>query len=716
MIIKRIIVENYLCYYGSNSFELSDGLNIVLGENGEGKTKFFEALDWLLSGNKQNLEALVSAKKLSETEDGESFIVRVLMEVNHAGEKKVISKSFKATRTNDRVCSVSNCLVEGIVENNAGEREQVDGERLLDQIFPHEIRKYSMFKGEAELNIFDSEEALINLINLFSQAKFYGKYSEKASILSGEAENALQRAINRNSSEKKKYDGLVRDISLTQQRINGFIDRRNIAQDEIKSLKKKIKEAENHVDNAELLNTINGRILKTEDKIANIRATIREDYTTSLFDEKWILTHFEKYHSDFQSKVSEYNLNRRKLQSEFDKQKGIREGEKKLKAKLLNEAIPLPVGVPSRPFMEEMIDEEICKVCNREAKKGTAAHEFMKNKLQSFIDSISIGPEKDNEEKDLFQFDYITRLTHLGTNHEESLKDLKNIKSHIKDRFQFNQDRLLDIQNLQTQLDDEKEERRKLLGQSSVGEDGLADLFKNYSSWQKDLSDRKDDYRKWDERIKELEKELRQQKADKNKLDVSEGNKFLINTRDILVDIETIFNDTKEKNFDIFIQDLQSKSNAIFKRINIDAFTGTILFSKRSERNKTVIDIELQEGNRTFHMPNQSLETSMHISILFAISELAQNRDDEMYPMIFDAPTSSFGENKTSQFLNLINETDNQKILLIKDFLKTDSVTKQLTVKPEFEKVQRSKAFWVKLERPFDSNDLTTINSNVITL
>ena len=173
MIIKRIIVENYLCYYGSNSFELSDGLNIVLGENGEGKTKFFEALDWLLSGNKQNLEALVSAKKLSETEDGESFIVRVLMEVNHAGEKKVISKSFKATKTNDRDCSVSNCLVEGIVENNAGEREQVDGERLLDQIFPHEIRKYSMFKGEAELNIFDSEEALINLINLFSQILDY---------------------------------------------------------------------------------------------------------------------------------------------------------------------------------------------------------------------------------------------------------------------------------------------------------------------------------------------------------------------------------------------------------------------------------------------------------------------------------------------------------------------------------------------------------------
>jgi DNA sulfur modification protein DndD len=106
----------------------------------------------------------------------------------------------------------------------------------------------------------------------------------------------------------------------------------------------------------------------------------------------------------------------------------------------------------------------------------------------------------------------------------------------------------------------------------------------------------------------------------------------------------------------------------------------------------------------------------MHISILFAISELALEIKEENFPMIFDAPTSSFGENKTGRFLNLIYETENQKILLIKDFLYTDKSTKTLSLKKEFENVKRDKAFWVRLERPFDPNNLKTINSQVIVL
>lgn len=95
---------------------------------------------------------------------------------------------------------------------------------------------------------------------------------------------------------------------------------------------------------------------------------------------------------------------------------------------------------------------------------------------------------------------------------------------------------------------------------------------------------------------------------------------------------------------------------------------------------------------------------------------MASEIQEENFPMVFDAPTSSFGESRTTQFLNLIYQTENQKILLIKDFLYTDKTTKTLSIKKEFENVRRDKAFWVKLERPFDANNLKTINSQVITL
>ena len=84
--------------------------------------------------------------------------------------------------------------------------------------------------------------------------------------------------------------------------------------------------------------------------------------------------------------------------------------------------------------------------------------------------------------------------------------------------------------------------------------------------------------------------------------------------------------------------------------------------------------------------------------------------------MIFDAPTSSFGETKSAEFLNLIHETGHQKLLLIKDFLVIDEKTKNLSVKKEFNSIKRDKAFWIQLERPFDKKNLKTLNTQVISL
>src|SRR5690606_10044366 len=159
MTIRLIQIENYLCYYDTKTFELSDGLNIILGENGEGKTKFFEAVDWLFNGENRELDKLVSAKRLDEAEVGDNFRVRVSITVEQYGDKSIISKSFIAKKEKENECSVSSFMIEGIEENSSGERNQVDGASLLDRIFPFQIRKYSMFKGEAELNIFKSESA-----------------------------------------------------------------------------------------------------------------------------------------------------------------------------------------------------------------------------------------------------------------------------------------------------------------------------------------------------------------------------------------------------------------------------------------------------------------------------------------------------------------------------------------------------------------------------
>ncbi len=717
MIVKKISIENYLCYYGVKDFELSDGLNIILGENGEGKTKFFEALDWLFDGSDDDLEFLVSAKALEETEVGESFRVKVSITVEQNDEKKIITKSFLVKKKKANECSTSNYMLEGVEENKSGERVQVDGKNLLDRIFPFQIRKYSMFKGEAELDIFKSEGALTNLINLFSDAKHYDKYSEKGAFLRDKAEKAVEESSKADKKNEALYKKLESEIQQLENEKHRYTVHLTSTENEIKKLEGNIQAAGSYVKNAAALDTINTRIKNIDDRISSLYGNIDENYTTNLFDQDWIAVNFETIHHEFAEKISKLSIEKRKQQSEFDKQKGIKEGEAKAKAELLNNNIPLPIGIPSKAHMEEMLEAQLCKVCNREAPKGSEPYNFMMARLKEYLTSQAHKEEQSSEpEEQLYKNDYTNRLVNMSVSHEDNLKNLRRVRTTIKELFKFNDARKKDIEELNEQLENEKLEREKILGNSNIAEEKLIDVLKNYNAWQDDLKQRNREQNDYNAKLKTVILDLKIKRDEKDNIDLKSANSFLIKTRAILRDIESIFKETKEIKFDEFIAKLQTKSNSFFSKINIDSFTGKIVFNKRTIGNKTMVDIDLQEDGRVFYKPNQALETSKHIAILFAISELAAETREEKYPMIFDAPTSSFGENKSAEFLNLIYETQNQKILLIKDFLVTDKISKTLSIKKEFDHVKRNKAFWVKLERPFDPQNLKTINTQVITL
>lgn len=716
MIIKKVTIENYLCYYDVKKFDLSYGLNIFLGENGEGKTKFFEALEWLFSDNNNNLELLVSKKALNEKVAGESFRVRVEMLVEHYEEYKILSKEFSVNKINDTEFDVGKATLKGIAETKNGERSLVDGKTLLEAIFPIEIRKYSMFKGEEELNIFDNEDALINLIDLFSDAKHYNKYESRGDFLFKEAEKAINRESKNNTKNKKEYKKLEDLISHYSRKKDDQITFLEETSDSIEKTKKNITDVEKFINNAEALETINRRIRKIEDEISRTEGLISENYTTSLFDENWILINFKNIQKEFSQKISKISKEKRKLQSQFDREIGIKEGEKKAKLEIINDLIPLPMNVPSLAIMQEMLDDKVCKVCNRPAPEGSEALQFMKKRLENYQDSQIENDQDDNEPKKLFHHNYLNRLVNLSTNQEDDLKKLNNVETEIRDMFEFNQERKNELDSLRAKLENEIKERSRIIGNSAVGSERLGVVLKDYNSWQEDVRKLNEDSVEYEHIIKDYDKKLNNLKGEKEKIDLTNANSFLIKTRNILRDIDTIFRDTKDRKFESFIKLLSNKSNEIFEKINIDAFTGIIIFKLVKTNNRVKVKIQLQEDDGSiFYSPNQSLLTSMHISILLAISELSKELREDRYPMLFDAPTSSFGESKMTEFLNLIYDTDNQTIMLIKDYIAKDE-NKNLYIKPEFDNVKRDKAFWVKLERPFDEKNLKTINTQRIEL
>ncbi len=154
MIIKEIRIKNFRSYYGDNNiFEFSDGLTLILGDNGDGKTTFFDALQWLFNTtiDKGNVDHMSEMRK-SKMEIGEKDVVSVAMLFEHDGEKSV-EKFFPVERVSEDFFRVGPLVYRGY-ETSGSERIQVSGKNLIDRCYDAFIQRFSMFKGESELNVF----------------------------------------------------------------------------------------------------------------------------------------------------------------------------------------------------------------------------------------------------------------------------------------------------------------------------------------------------------------------------------------------------------------------------------------------------------------------------------------------------------------------------------------------------------------------------------
>ena len=99
------------------------------------------------------------------------------------------------------------------------------------------------------------------------------------------------------------------------------------------------------------------------------------------------------------------------------------------------------------------------------------------------------------------------------------------------------------------------------------------------------------------------------------------------------------------------------------------------------------------------------------MSVLFAISNITTLKREEDYPLIFDAPTSSFGDLKEDDFYNIIDKIDKQCIIVTKDLLVKQGDVSILNE----EKINEltCSVYRIKKKEGFDALDLSTIQTTI---
>lgn len=718
MKLNKIIIKNFRSYYGENCFELSDGLTLVIGDNGDGKTTFFEALEWLFDTSKDNKsESNISEMRKAEMGIGDSDEVSVTMTFDHRGEKEICKKFIFEKDTNGSVRTRDFSFVG--YEIVGAERYKRDGKILLESCFDTVIRRYCLFKGERELNVFDNNTALKTLVDTFSGIKQFDNLVELTTYFEQQSDNLVIEELKKDKKQEEVIKRLEYELSKVQSDISDVRHDISIKEKAVSDYETRLRVLEENQDACEKLQDINARIEQKKIEQRRLMGYINLDYNAMLLDDMWILRAFPSILSEYQKKVSSLSREKRKLQKAEDEriaiEKGKQEAIKEIQ-KLANDATPLPWNLPDKETMQEMIDDEICKVCGRPAEKGSDAYNFMVNKLNEYLDHIRKESESAQQQealvKPLFENTYInelhTRSIQLSGDTEQ---ELMGLATAIADRLSFVQSRKQDLERVNKDLTEAEDAKMQLLIQTpDLTEEMLIKNFKDFKGLSDSSKRASLDLQELNHELEVLEAQKQELKERQNQIVPSNGIVRVYQKVHITLErIMKAFEAAKNRNVEEFIQTLEEQANIYLKKLNADDFRGVIKIKRTADGSAR---INLYSSNDTLIAnPGGAQKTTMYMSVLFAISKITTLKRDEDYPLIFDAPTSSFGEFKEDIFYNIIDNIDKQCVIFTKDLLRYDRDTEKREL--DFDKINQLSCSVYRIQKApgYDEEDLSTIRT-----
>lgn len=599
------------------------------------------------------------------------------------------------------------------------ERYKRDGKILLESCFDTVIRRYCLFKGERELNVFDNNTALKTLVDTFSGIKQFDNLVELTTYFEQQSDNLVTKELKKDKKQEEVIKRLEYELSKVQSDISDVRHDISIKEKAVSDYETRLRVLEENQDACENLQDINARIEQKKIEQRRLMGYINLDYNAMLLDDMWILRAFPSILSEYQKKVSSLSREKRKLQKAEDEriaiEKGKQEAIKEIQ-KLANDATPLPWNLPDKETMQEMIDDEICKVCGRPAEKGSDAYNFMVNKLNEYLDHIRKESESAKQQealvKPLFENTYInelhTRSIQLSGDTEQKLMGLATA---IADRLSFVQSRKQDLERVNKDLTEAEDAKMQLLIQTpDLTEEMLIKNFKDFKGLSDSSKRASLDLQELNHELEVLEAQKQELKERQNQIVPSNGIVRVYQKVHITLErIMKAFEAAKNRNVEEFIQTLEEQANIYLKKLNADDFRGVIKIKRTADGSAR---INLYSSNDTLIAnPGGAQKTTMYMSVLFAISKITTLKRDEDYPLIFDAPTSSFGEFKEDIFYNIIDNIDKQCVIFTKDLLRYDRDTEKREL--DFDKINQLSCSVYRIQKApgYDEEDLSTIRT-----
>lgn len=673
MKINSITIHNFQSYYGEQTIEFGDGLNLIIGNGGKGKSKLFNAFYWVLFGKIYvtsegwcttddlylsshkalhkfeyiNKKALYDAKidgkvdcyvQLDLTDDkGHNYII----ERQASAIRQPVQEWDKPESWN---VSPSSLKVTYDVATGTKNVNGIMAESIITDLFPEGIRGYIWFQGESLDSLIDFRKKQ-NLKDAVRHISYYPYYEKLTAIIS-KAKAKIESQESRKLREANKQNSEIRSLIL-----------------KIDFLRGKIQTEEENKK-------------KYENNIAQIEIALADDETKMQG-----LAGFSKLIKDYDECEKEILRINNQLTEIDNSQRSllpslwILRGTDKLIEKskeIISSHVELETSVPEKKYIDEPSRAKLEDILNKDHQCfvcGSPVDEAHPHAVEWILNRLRMQEEYYKELDDFrnnleFSKQFNMLVGKIQDYPDFVLRSLKGIDRQFQETEE-EMDRLIAKRRKQlekkTELDKQIENVKQKYGVDPHREAStVPTLTSNIRASRGNLEKQRKLLESCKSAISDYTRQ--QQDAERELNSMGANNTGTVTQvaetewKHISTFLEAVCKDVQEKARKELLKKIEERANEFYEK-----------FTEHDKGYKGRVEID-EDYTITFDGGlNTSHEDRKKMSIINALLSLNQDALQTYYPFISDAPTSSFDPSTTHKYLLGIKDIFGQSIIMTKD-------------------------------------------------
>lgn len=656
MIIKSIAITNFLSYYETTEFKFDEGATLIIGQNNTGKSKLFDAYNWVLydeayeTADENWLETSKWKERLVNSHAKKNCAIHSRVEVSvslhfvdEARNMFVVTRDYRIQKLSESEWSCPNSSNLAITKTtpsnyNSINYDETESKNLLAIYFPKNLSRYFLFQGEgiSRLLRLNQRSDFTKAIGELSGIKYFDKARRYADKVYTRAKQEFEDKEEKDEVIQNEKTVLTARMDEFQERIADFSRKleneyreRAIRQ---KTLDEKEDELSRYEECAQLLQDIKG-LEQQRDVQVEQRKKIFEYRRPDLLA-TWI---YRKTSKEFSHFLQLY-----------------RKGKEEKK-------IPEPIR---QDFIREMLQEHICKVCGTEAPEHSSQYQ----RIAGFINEKSLDRE----------VAAINALSDTADSMQVAINEVPDEVARFKTELQTIEQEIETIREkigvkeneLRVVTERIEEEKKIQISREDLERVNLTQLTRDRDHIRNDLEQSRSKIDQLLGRKEEAEKSYKELKEDYDRLiekSTNESEKDRMKfAGEIRERVYQLYNNFLAK----LIKDIEDEANIYFANMTKTnlALSGRVRVDYDKEEVYTV-----DESGAPLTNINQANKVSLQISFVAAVLSVSNKIWEKHFPFVADAPISALGGNNKISAIKTIIDIFRQSIVILKDDADIDS-------------------------------------------